>query len=91
MDDPQHQEVGRDAQEHVDELKGQVPNENCRHVFAVLIHRLFTAGAVVGSVRDEEHRGVHVENLHGVWNPRRRSSEAYPRRRSDIKQKRFAC
>lgn len=60
MDEPQHYEVGRDAQEHVNELQAQVPNENGGHVFAMLIHRLLSAGVVEGSVGDEKHRGVDV-------------------------------
>lgn len=49
MDEPQHHEVGRDAQEHVDELQAQVPNDNSRHVFAKLIHCLLTDCGVEGS------------------------------------------
>lgn len=47
MDEPQHHEVGRDAQEHVDELQAQVPNDNSRHVLATLIHCLLTDCGVV--------------------------------------------
>lgn len=60
MNEPQHHEVGRDAQEHVNELQAQVPNENSGHVFAMFIHRPLSAGVVEGSVGDEEHRGVDV-------------------------------
>lgn len=59
MDEPQHHEVSRDAQEHIDKLQAQVPNENCWHVLAKLIHRLLS-GVVVGSVRDEEDGGVQA-------------------------------
>lgn len=60
MDEPQHHDVGRDAQEHVDELQGQVPDEDGGHVFAKLVHCLIANGVVNGSVRDEEHGGVDV-------------------------------
>lgn len=60
MDEPQHHEVCRDAQKHVDELQAQVPNNDSGQVFATLIHGLLTAGIVEGPVRDEEHRGVRV-------------------------------
>lgn len=67
MDEPQHHDVGRDAQEHVDELQSQVPDEHGRHVFAALVNRPIAAGVVEGSVRDEEQGGVggvDVQNLH---------------------------
>ena len=64
MDEPQHHDVGRDAQEHVNELQAQVPNEYSGHVFAMLIHRPLTIRVVDGSVRDKEYRGVDVENRH---------------------------
>lgn len=63
MDEPQHHEVGRDAQEHVDELQAQVTDENSRHGSAGVIHRQLE-GAVYGSVGDEEQGGVDVGNLH---------------------------
>lgn len=70
MDEPQHHDVGRDAQEHVDELQAQVPDKNSGQLFALLVHRLLAVGVVEGSVRDEEHGGVDVENLHDAPNQR---------------------
>lgn len=65
VDEPQDHEVGRDAQEHVDELEAQVPDDNRGHVPAALVHRLLISAGVEGPLGDEEHRGVCVETLHG--------------------------
>lgn len=66
VDEPKHHNVGRDAQEHVEELEAQVPNDNRGHVSATLVHRLHRKGVVEGPVGDEERRGVCVESLHGA-------------------------
>lgn len=86
MDEPQHHEVGRDAQEHVDKLQAQVPNENSGHVSAALVHRLLTEGVVEGSVRDEEHRGIDVGSLHGSLISER-GRQRTPARGTEICQK----
>lgn len=65
VDEPQDHEVGRDAQEHVDELEAQVPDDNRGHVSAALVHRLLISAGVEGPLGDEERRGVCVETLHG--------------------------
>lgn len=54
VDEPQYHEVGRDAQEHVDKLEAQVPNEHSGHVSATVVHRLLSSGGVEGPVGDEE-------------------------------------
>lgn len=64
MDEPQDHKVGRDAQEHVDKLEAQVPNEDHGHVSASLVHRLLSSAGVEGPEGDEERRGVWVENIH---------------------------
>lgn len=66
VDEPQNREVGRDAQEHVDELEAQVPNEHGGHVSAPLVHRLLCSGGVEGPVGDEECGGVCEEKIHGA-------------------------
>lgn len=66
VDEPQHHDVGRDAQEHVDELEAQVPNDSRGQVSATLVHRLLRGGVVGGPVGDEERRGVCVGSLHGA-------------------------
>lgn len=60
MDEPQHHEVSRDAQEHVCELQGEIPDEGSGHVYAVLIHCLLSTSGVNRSVRDDQQRGVDV-------------------------------
>lgn len=60
MDEPQHHDVGWDAQEHVDELQAQVPNDSSGHVFALLIHGPLGNGVVGGSVSNDEQGGVAV-------------------------------
>ena len=66
MNEPQYHNVGRDAQEHVDKLEAQVPNEYSGHVSASLVHRHLSSGGVEGPVGDEERRGICVENIHGA-------------------------
>lgn len=64
MDEPQHHDVSRDTKEHVNELQAQIPNEHSRHVFAMLIHCHLIVRVVDGSLKDVDHRGIYVENLH---------------------------
>lgn len=66
VDEPEHHEVGRDAQEHVDELEAQVPDDNSRHVSAELVHRPLHCGVIEGPLGDEEGRRVQTEEVHDV-------------------------
>lgn len=66
MDEPQHHNVGWDAQEHVDKLEAQVPNDHRGHVSAALVHRLLCSGVVVKPLGDEERREVCGKHLHGA-------------------------
>lgn len=72
MDEPEHHEVGGDAQEHVDELEAQVPDEDARHVSAALVHRHLPGGVVQWPVGDQQGRGVHTEKVHDAASQQRR-------------------
>lgn len=66
VDEPQHCDVGRDAQEHVGELQAEIPDKNSWHVFAALIDGYITT-EICRSLRDVKPRDVEVKTLHVGW------------------------
>ncbi len=63
MDEPQNHDVGRDAQEHVDELQHQVEDEHSGHICAAAVDRLLDCRDVQRPLADEQRRVDESEEL----------------------------